>query len=93
MYKKPRILYSFWQITMEFLFSLEPESACNGVCYEIISKREVLSFGVPHYLTFLHYSNNHDIIENEFTYVSLLPTIYNNCNLFVTNSLTIIVHE
>lgn len=67
MYKKLRILYSFWQITMKFWFSLEPERACNGARYEIITKPEVLSFGVPHYLTFLHYSNNHDTIENELT--------------------------
>lgn len=67
MYKKPRILYSFWQISMKFWFSLEPERAWNGACYEIISKREVLSLGVPRHLTFLHYSNNHDIIENELT--------------------------
>jgi len=50
---------------MKFWFSLEPERACNGACYEIISKREVLSYGVPHYLAFLHYSNNHAIIKNE----------------------------
>lgn len=47
---------------MKFWFSLEPERACNGACYEIISKREVLSFGAPRYLTFLHFSNNHGII-------------------------------
>lgn len=67
MYKNPRILYGFWQIAMKFWFSLEPERACSGACYESISKREVLSYGVPHYLAFLHYSNNHDIIKNELT--------------------------
>ena len=67
MYKKHRILYSFCQIIMKFWLGLEPERLRSGACYEIITKREVLSFGVPHYLTFLRCSNSHDIIENELT--------------------------